>query len=82
MQSMGVYDQLKKVLQDVIAPELQVLSTKMDGLDRKIASVDDGDALAPTIGVDVGAGADKNSATAPIAKSMPAMRTAPNASSP
>lgn len=41
MTSMGVYDQLKKALQDVVAPEIQVLSAKMDGLDRKIDSVDD-----------------------------------------
>ncbi|MGH7305950.1 MAG: hypothetical protein ACRELZ_21915 [Candidatus Rokuibacteriota bacterium] len=44
---MGVYDQIKKAFQDVIAPELhalrgdiRVLDSKIAGLDRKIDGID------------------------------------------
>ena len=45
MVRMGVYDQLKKVLQDVVAPdlhairgELRLLDQKIDGVDARLAS--------------------------------------------
>jgi prefoldin subunit 5 len=44
---MGVYDQIKKAFQDIIAPELhalrddiRLLDQKIDGLDQKIDAVD------------------------------------------
>jgi len=47
MTVMGVYDQIKKAFQDIIAPELhalrgdiRLLDQKIDGLDQKIGAVD------------------------------------------
>jgi prefoldin subunit 5 len=47
MTAMGVYDQIKKAFQDIIAPELhalrgdiRLLDQKIDGLDQKIGAVD------------------------------------------
>ncbi len=47
MTAMGVYDQIKKAFQDIIAPELhalrgdiRLLDQKIDGLDQKIDAVD------------------------------------------
>jgi hypothetical protein len=47
MTTMGVYDQIKKAFQDIIAPELhalrgdiRLLDQKIDGLDQKIDAVD------------------------------------------
>jgi hypothetical protein len=49
----------------------------------KMPSVEEGEASAPKTGDPDGAGgADRNSATAPTANSVPARSTAPNASSP
>ena len=47
MTAMGVYDQIEKAFQDIIAPELhalrgdiRLLDQKIDGLDQKIDAVD------------------------------------------
>ena len=47
MTAMGVYDQIKKAFQDIIAPELhalrgdiRLLDQKIDGLDQKVDAVD------------------------------------------
>ena len=40
MAGMGVHDQLKKVLQDVIAPDLHAIRADMRSLDQKIDGVD------------------------------------------
>jgi len=47
MTAMGVYDQIQKAFQDIIAPELhalrgdiRLLDQKIDGLDQKIDAVD------------------------------------------
>ena len=40
MVGVGVYDQLKKVLQDVIAPDLHAIRADMRSLDQKIDGVD------------------------------------------
>ena len=40
MAGVGVYDQLKKVLQDVIAPDLHAIRADMRSLDQKIDGVD------------------------------------------
>jgi|SRR3990170_5641110 len=47
MTAMGVYDQIEKAFQDIIAPELhalrgdiRLLDQKIDGLDQKIDEVD------------------------------------------
>jgi len=47
MTAMGVYDQIKKAFQDIIAPVLhalrgaiRLLDQKIDGLDQKIGAVD------------------------------------------
>ena len=40
MAGVGVYDQLKKVLQDVIAPDLHAMRADIRSLDQKIDGVD------------------------------------------
>ena len=40
MAGVGVYDQLKKVLQDVIAPDLHAIRADIRSLDQKIDGVD------------------------------------------
>jgi hypothetical protein len=47
MAAMGVYDQIKKAFQDLVAPELhairgdiRVLDQKLHGLDQKIDGID------------------------------------------
>lgn len=47
MAAMGVYDQIKKAFQDIVAPELhalrgdiRLLDQKIDGLDQKIEGMD------------------------------------------
>lgn len=47
MTAMGVYDQITKAFQDIIAPELhalrgdiRLLDQKIDGLDQKVDAVD------------------------------------------
>ena len=40
MAGVGVHDQLKKVLQDVIAPDLHAIRADMRSLDQKIDGVD------------------------------------------
>jgi hypothetical protein len=49
MRAVGVYDQIKKAFQDVIAPELQalrgdvrVLDQQIDGLDARLTTKIDG----------------------------------------
>ena len=40
MTRMGVYDQIKKALQDIVAPELQAIRGDIRLLDQKIDNVD------------------------------------------
>lgn len=40
MSRMGVYDQIKKAFQDIIAPELHMLRGEIQRLDQKIDNVD------------------------------------------
>jgi prefoldin subunit 5 len=40
MMRMGVYDQMKKALQDIIAPELQAIRGDIRVLDQKIDNLD------------------------------------------
>jgi hypothetical protein len=40
MKAMGVYDQIKKAFQDIIAPEIHILRGDIERLDQKIDGVD------------------------------------------